>query len=100
MKTLVIVLLCIVSAGSAFAATSPLLLQHPTLSRDGIAFDFAGEIWTVPREGGAARRLVAGQGRNSSPVFSPDGSQIAFTGTYDENADVYVVPATGGSRGG
>lgn len=96
MKTLVIVLLCIVSAGSAFAATSPLLLQHPTLSRDGIAFDFAGEIWTVPREGGAARRLVAGQGRNSSPVFSPDGSQIAFTGTYDENADVYVVPATGG----
>ena len=95
MKTLAVAALCVVCAGTA-AAAPPLLLQHPTLSRDAIAFDFAGEIWTVAREGGAARRLVAGQGRNGGPVFSPDGSLIAFTGTYDENADVYVVPATGG----
>jgi tricorn protease len=95
MKTLAIVLLCLASAGTASAAP-PLLLQHPTLSRDTIAFDFAGEVWTVSREGGAARRLVAGQGRNAGPVFSPDGSLLAYTGTYDENADVYVVPATGG----
>src|SRR5207244_7368400 len=82
--------------GAAFiapAAPAPsLLLQHPTLSRDAIAFDFAGEIWTVSREGGVARRLVAGQGRNRQPLFSPDGSLIAFTGTYDDDADVYVVP--------
>ena len=86
--------------GAAFiapAAPAPsLLLQHPTLSRDAIAFDFAGEIWTVSREGGVARRLVAGQGRNRQPLFSPDGSLIAFTGTYDDNADVYVVPVAGG----
>jgi len=78
------------------AAAPPLLLQHPTLSRDAIAFEFAGEIWTVARDGGVARRLVAGQGRNGQPVFSPDGSLIAFTGTYDQNADVYVVPVAGG----
>jgi tricorn protease len=77
-------------------AAPPLLLQHPTLSKDKIAFDFAGEIWTVPREGGAAHRLVAGQGRNGAPIFSPDGSRIAYTGIYDENADVYVVSAAGG----
>ena len=84
-----------VSTGTATPAP-PLLLQHPTLSRDAIAFDFAGEIWTVPRAGGVARRLVAGQGRNQGPVFSPDGSLIAFTGTYDANADVYVIPVAGG----
>jgi tricorn protease len=78
------------------AAAPPLFLQHPSLSRDTIAFEFAGEIWTVPREGGGARRLVAGQGRNGAPVFSPDGSLVAFTGTYDGNADVYVVPVAGG----
>lgn len=83
------------STGRAAAAPA-LLLQHPTLSRDAIAFEFAGEIWTVARDGGVARRLVAGQGRNGRPLFSPDGSLIAFTGTYDENADVYVVPVTGG----
>lgn len=95
MKTLAILLLCAAGAGPASAAP-PSLLRHPTLSRDTIAFDFAGEIWTVPREGGSAVRLVAGQGRNGGPVFSPDGSLIAFTGTYDENADVYVVPTAGG----
>ena len=74
----------------------PLLLQEPALSKTEIAFAFAGEIWTVGRDGGTARRIVSGQLRNSHPVFSPDGSQIAFTGTFDGNTDVYVVPSTGG----
>jgi tricorn protease len=96
MKRFACVLLCVAFVGSASAAAPPLLLQHPALSREEIAFDFAGEIWTVPRTGGVARRLVAGQGRNASPIYSPDGSLIAYTGIYDENADVYVVPAAGG----
>ena len=74
----------------------PRLLQTPALSRTQIAFAYAGEIWTVGRDGGEAHRLVTGQLRNERPVFSPDGSQIAFTGILDRNADVYVVPATGG----
>ena len=45
-----------------------------------IAFAYAGEIWIVARDGGEARRLVTGQLRNYRPIFSPDGSQIAFTG--------------------
>jgi tricorn protease len=88
METLAILLLCMASGGTVSAAPPPLLLQHPTLSGDAIAFDFAGEVWTVPRGGGLARRLVAGQGRNFGPVFSPDGSLIAYTGIYDENPDV------------
>lgn len=74
----------------------PRLLQHPSLSATEIAFDYAGAIWTVARSGGAARVLVTGQGDNSRPVFSPDGSMIAFTGRFDGNRDVYVVPAAGG----
>ncbi|HEY3817824.1 MAG TPA: PDZ domain-containing protein [Polyangiaceae bacterium] len=76
--------------------TVPRLLQEPTLSKTQIAFTFAGEIWTVGRDGGEARRLVTGQLRNHRPLFSPDGSQLAFTGGLDGNGDVYVVPAAGG----
>jgi tricorn protease len=75
---------------------TPRMLRRPSLSRTQIAFDYAGEIWVAPREGGEAQRLVGGQLRNGRPIFSPDGSQIAFTGVYDGNADVYVVPAAGG----
>jgi tricorn protease len=73
----------------------PLLLRSPSVSRTHVAFSCAGDIWIVSREGGAARRLTASIGIETHPVFSPDGSQVAFTGEYDGNQDVYVV-ATGG----
>ena len=83
-------------AGVSADSSSPLLLQKPTLSRTHIAFVYAGDLWTVPREGGAAQRLTSGAGVETNPVFSPDGSTIAFTGEYDGNTDVYTVPAEGG----
>jgi len=83
-------------AGVSADSLSPLLLQKPTLSRTHIAFVYAGDLWTVPREGGAAQRLTSGAGVETNPIFSPDGSTIAFTGEYDGNTDVYTVPAAGG----
>ncbi len=85
-------------AGLAYSAGAdrPILAQHPTLSRSQIAFTYAGDLWIVGREGGAARRLTTGAGNERDPIFSPDGSQIAFTGEYDGNTDIFVVPATGG----
>lgn len=80
----------------ADSSNPPLLLQKPTVSRTQIVFVYAGDLWTVPREGGDARRLTNGPGIESNPVFSPDGSTIAFTGEYDGNIDVYTVPASGG----
>jgi len=77
-------------------AEPKLLFQKPTLSATQIAFVYAGDLWTVGREGGAAQRLTNGAGIETRPYFSPDGSQIAFTGEYDGNVDVYVVPASGG----
>lgn len=74
----------------------PLLIRHPTVSRDKIAFCYAGDIWTVSRNGGDAQRLTAGVGSKFDPYFSPDGQWIAFTADYYGNPDVFVIPATGG----
>jgi tricorn protease len=78
------------------ADEGPLLLQKPTLSRTHIVFAYAGDLWSVPREGGDAVRLTSGSGIETDPAFSPDGTRIAFTGEYDGNVDVFVVPASGG----
>src|SRR5512137_860252 len=91
--------LVIVLSPVCFAADRPesyLLAQNPTLNRTHVVFAYAGDLWSVPREGGDARRLTAGAGVEDNPVFSPDGSLIAFTGQYDGNTDVFVMPATGG----
>jgi len=83
-------------ASVAGAQTGHLLLRKPALSRTQIAFSYAGDLWTVPREGGEAKRLTTAPGVETDAVFSPDGSTIAFTGEYDGNVDVFVMPATGG----
>jgi len=85
-------------AAALFASTtwSAELLEKPTLSRTSIVFVYADDLWSVPREGGVAKRLTAGGGLKTNPKFSPDGSQIAFTAEYDGNVDVFTVPAEGG----
>ena len=78
------------------SAAAPLLLREPTISKTQIAFVYGGDIWIVGRDGGDARRLVTGMNQESAPFFSPDGSQVAFTGNYEGHPDVYVVAASGG----
>jgi len=73
------------------------LLRFPTTNGPQIVFCYAGEIYTVGKEGGIARRLTSGPGYSSFPRFSPDGKQIAFTSQYDGNTEVYVMPADGGA---
>ena len=78
------------------AEEAPLLARDPTLSKATIAFAYGGYLWSVPRNGGEARQLTTG-GHEGEPIFSPDGKWIAFTGQYDGNTDVYVIPAEGGT---
>ncbi|MBB3188726.1 S41 family peptidase [Microbacter margulisiae] len=73
-----------------------LLCRFPTLYNNTIVFEAAGNLWSVNRDGGVATRLTSDPGYDVMPRFSPDGKTIAFTGQYEGNTDVYVMPAEGG----
>jgi len=73
-----------------------LLFRDPAISQTRIVFEYADDLWIVGRDGGEARRLTNGVGREFNAHFSPDGNQVAFSGEYDGNIDVYVIPASGG----
>src|SRR5882762_3004663 len=87
----------VVFVSSAFCQNNPpLLLRKPAVSKTQIVFNYGGNLWIVGRDGGDARRLTSGLGTETTPAFSPDGNWVAFTGEYDGNPDVFVVPAAGG----
>src|SRR6478672_1826301 len=77
--------------------TGHTFMRYPTLSGNTIVFVAHDNLWSVPRTGGTASRLTADDGRDVMPRFSPDGRWIAFTGEYQGNRDVYVIPAGGGT---
>ncbi len=95
-RKILIALLALFYLSAQAQAQGTRLLRHPTVSRDSVAFEYAGDLWVAARSGGAARRLTSTPSFEIDPYFSPDGSQIAFTATVAGNTDVYVVPATGG----
>ena len=73
-----------------------LLLRFPDVCGDRIVFTYAGDLWTTSTHGGTATRLTAGPGLEQSARFSPDCKQVAFTGQYDGDDQVYVIDAGGG----
>lgn len=91
-------LLCLLAsvlvAFSAGAQTR--LLRFPDIHGDKVVFTYAGDLWTVSTDGGVATRLTAHPGVEMFAKFSPDGKWIAFTGQYDGDEQVYVIPAGGG----
>lgn len=89
-------ILAILAPAFLSAAGRPLLPQNPTISKTHVVFQYAGDLWSVSRDGGAAIRLTSGQGEETRPIFSPDGEWVAFTGEYDGNIDVFIVKASGG----
>ena len=85
-----------VCAAQPRPALAPMPFQTPAVSREHVAFVYAGSVWVVGRGGGEARRLTNEPGDESWPFFSPDGSLVAFSKTTGGNTDVYVAPAAGG----
>lgn len=86
--------------GINFAKAEPAearLLRFPAVYGNQLVFSYAGDLYTVPADGGTARRLTSDIGYEMFARFSPDGSQIAFTGQYDGNTEVFVMPANGGT---
>ena len=90
-------LLAIAATGllPAAARAQTKLLRFPDIAGDRVAFCYAGDIWTAPAEGRHATRLTAHPGLELFPHFSPDGKWIAFTGQYEGDEQVYVIPARG-----
>ncbi len=81
---------------AAVDTTDTKMLTRPAVSAERIAFVYANDLWTADLEGRNVRRLTSDAGTEFNPAFSPDGALIAFSGQYDGNTDVYVVPAGGG----
>mgnify|MGYP005809940229 CR=1 FL=1 len=92
---------CLALAGFTLLGASLLpaqtkLLRFPDIHGDRIAFSYGGDLWAAPATGGTATRLTAHPGIEVFAKFSPDGKWIAFTGQYDGDEQVYVIPSGGG----
>jgi tricorn protease len=72
------------------------LLRFPDIHGKTVVFCYGGDLWKVSSKGGTAARLTAHEGLEIFPKFSPDGKWIAFTGQYNGDEQVYVVPSNGG----
>jgi tricorn protease len=98
-------LLLLATAAQATTSAAPpslttKLLRFPDIHGDKVVFCYGGDLWiaTIGDSGSTAvaTRLTAHPGLELFPKFSPDGQWIAFTGQYDGDEQVYVIPATGG----
>lgn len=81
---------------SATTQAQTKLLRFPDIRGDRVVFTYAGDLWTAPSNGGSAARLTSHAGVEVFGKFSPDGKWIAFTGQYDGDEQIYVVPTSGG----
>ncbi|MDE5989187.1 MAG: DPP IV N-terminal domain-containing protein [Duncaniella sp.] len=93
-----IISLALFAIGSLGMSAAPLWLRNVAISPDGttIAFTYKGNIFTVPAKGGDARQLTSGGSYNTLPVWSPDGSKIAFNSDREGSLDIFVVDSKGG----
>jgi tricorn protease len=71
--------------------------RFPTVYQNIIVFVSEDDLWTVPRQGGIARRLTSNLGEVNYPAISPDGEWLAFVGREEGRSEVYLMPAGGGS---
>ncbi|MCX6306301.1 MAG: PDZ domain-containing protein [Bacteroidetes bacterium] len=98
MKKLTVILMLTFVLGSLMAQDDARLLRFPAIHGNQVVFTYAGDLYTVDKTGGQARKLTNDEnGYEMFARFSPDGKHIAFTGQYDGNTEVYLIPAEGGS---
>lgn len=94
----VLILTALTLSLSVAAQTHPLWMRHTSISPDGqtIAFSYKGDVFTVPASGGQARQLTSNAAYDSYPIWSPDGSKIAFASSREGSLDIYVMNKFGG----
>lgn len=99
MNKLFIVSAALMALQTAAGMDNPLWLRNTAISPDGttVAFTFRGDIYTVPVSGGTARQITSNPAYDTAPVWSHDGSQIAFGSDREGSMDVFVIPSEGGT---
>ncbi|MGH9539983.1 MAG: DPP IV N-terminal domain-containing protein, partial [Terriglobales bacterium] len=95
-RLLLLWVICFACAGSGQDMQEGRLMRFPDIYKDKIVFMYGGDLWLGSTAGGEAHRITSDPGRELFPKFSPDGKWIAFTGQYDGNFNVYMMPAQGG----
>ncbi len=98
MKRLTTIAAAVLVTFVAMAQSDGLWLRYARISPDGsrIAFTYKGDIYIVNASGGAATQLTTQAAHDTRPVWSPDGTKIAFASDRKGGMDIYVMPATGG----
>lgn len=91
---LVLIFTCL---SATFGQNEARVLRTPAIYNDQIVFSYAGDLYSVNNNGGMARKLTTHVGYEVFPRFSPDGQHIAFTGQYDGNTEVFMIPSKGGA---
>ena len=99
MKSLFILTSALLFSTNVLAEDNPLWMRYPAISPDGsaIAFTYKGDIYTVPANGGKATQLTTHPAHDTQPVWSPDGTKIAFASNRNGNFDVFVMDKDGGT---
>ena len=98
MEKLLVTITLLLTVMTGHAAT-PLWMRDVRISPDGseIVFCYKGDIYKVPAKGGTAIQLTTQNSYECTPVWSPDGKQIAFASDRHGNFDVFVMSANGGT---
>ena len=98
MRRLLFATIVSIAGVASYAENSPLWMRYCTISPDGeqIAFTYKGDIYTVPVGGGKALQITSNQGHDTHPVWSPDGSRIAFASSREGSMDIFIVNSEGG----
>ena len=96
MKKILFMLFALFTSNLCYGQINARLMRYMDVADDQITFVYGGDIWLVGKQGGTAVQLTNSPGEESYPRFSPDGSEIAYTASYNGNEDVFMVPVTGG----
>lgn len=95
-RKLFIILIFLGTFQTGKAISDASLMRFPDINNNLVAFVYAGDIWSVPANGGEARRLTSHEGMELFPKISPDGKWIAFSGEYSGTRQIFVIPSEGG----
>ena len=90
--------LCVSLSPAVAEDVSTNWFRFPAISPDGtsVVFVHGGDLFVVPVAGGRAIPLTMQASYETRPVWSRDGSMIAFASDRFGNFDVFVMPAGGG----